>query len=71
MSTAQPYSQQNSLGVTYWLNHKKVTLSQGGISSAYFFTREPRYDTGIPEVPQGKEVVESSRSHILVLRNKR
>ena len=59
----------NSKGVTYYLHSKDVTLRGGKQQTIYFFARDVR-DGALDEVPEGKEVMETKRTGMPVLKNK-
>lgn len=63
------YTAKNSKGTDYYLNTKKVQLKYGGMMDIYYFSRDLRPATAVEELPAGKEVVESKRSRILMLKN--
>jgi len=63
------YTYKNSKGVTYYLHSKDVTLRGGKKQTIYFFARDIR-DGSLDEVPEGKEVMETSRTGMPVLKNK-
>jgi len=63
------YSYKNSKGVTYYLHFKDVTLRGGKQQRIYFFARDVR-DGALDEVPEGKEVMETKRTGMPVLKNK-
>lgn len=67
MAPAQ-YSHTNSLGVTYYLNSKQVTLRGGRVQTIYYFSK----DEGRPEacdLPEGKQVNENPRNGFLTVSN--
>ncbi len=59
----------NSKGVTYYLHSKDVTLRGGKQQTIYYFARDVR-DGALDEVPEGKEVMETKRTGMPVLKNK-
>jgi len=63
------FSYKNSKGVTYYLHFKDVTLRGGKQQRIYFFARDVR-DGALDEVPKGKEVMETKRTGMPVLKNK-
>lgn len=63
------YTYKNSKGVTYYLHFKDVTLRGGKKQRIYFFARDVR-DGSLDEIPEGKEVMETSRTGMPVLKNK-
>ena len=54
------YSHKNSKGVTYYLHSKDVTLRGGRNQTIYYFERDERSNSC--DLPAGKQVVESSRT---------
>mgnify|MGYP001273903666 FL=1 len=54
------YSHKNSKGVTYYLHSKDVTLRGGRNQTIYYFARDERSNNC--DLPAGKQVVESSRT---------
>tara|TARA_B100002052_G_C15503748_1_gene428380 strand:- start:54 stop:248 length:195 start_codon:yes stop_codon:yes gene_type:complete len=54
------YSHKNSKGVTYYLHSKDVTLRGGRNQTIYYFARDERSNSC--DLPSGKQVVESSRT---------
>lgn len=63
------YSYVNAKGVTYYLHSKAVTLRGGKQQTIYYFARDVR-DGALDEVPEGKEVMETKRTGMPVLKNK-
>lgn len=61
------YEHTNSKGVTYYLNHKDVTLRGGKIQTIYYFSKDQR-DTGCP-LPENKVVGENPRNGFLTVKN--
>lgn len=50
----------NTRGVTYYLNSKMVQLKNGsGAYPIYYFSKDARPETGIAELPDGREVGET------------
>lgn len=64
------YSQENSKGTKYYLHKQEVTLKHGGKSVVYYFGRNLNLEFAVHDLPEGKEVHESARSSMLLLRNK-
>ena len=62
------FSHINSLGMQYFLNKREVRIKSGVIQTIYFFSKDQREETGAEAVPAGYEVMESSRSHLPLLR---
>ena len=58
----------NSKGVTYYLHSKDVKLKNGKMQTIYFFARDIR-EEALEAVPEGKEVIETKRTGMPVLRN--
>ncbi len=63
------YAYKNSKGVTYYLHFKDVTLRGGKKQRIYYFARDVR-DGSLDEIPAGKEVMETKRTGMPVLKNK-
>jgi hypothetical protein len=63
------YEYKNSKGVTYYLHFKDVTLRGGKKQRIYYFARDVR-DGALDEIPEGKEVMETKRTGMPVLKNK-
>jgi len=63
------YEYKNSKGVTYYLHFKDVTLRGGKKQRIYYFARDVR-DGALDEIPAGKEVMETKRTGMPVLKNK-
>ena len=61
------YTHENSKGVTYHLNSKKVTLRGGKEQTIYYFSKDERADTGT-ELPAGFEVNENPRNGFLTVK---
>lgn len=50
----------NTKGVKYYLNGKMVQLKNGnGAYPIYFFSKDARAETGLTELPDGREVGET------------
>lgn len=62
------FSYTNSKGQQYFLHAKDITLKNGMHQRIYFFAREVR-DGYLSELPEGKEVMETKRTGMPVLRN--
>jgi hypothetical protein len=62
------YKHTNSKGVTYFLNGKDVTLNSNKISKIYYFSRDERPEA--IDLPEDREVAESPRTGMLVLKKK-
>lgn len=67
MADVQAYSYTNSKGQTYYLHTREVTLKNGRIQRIYFFARTIR-DGALEAVPEGYEVMETSRTGMPVLK---
>ncbi len=61
------FSYTNSKGQTYYLHNKDVTLKNGRVQTIFFFARDVR-DGSLDEVPEGYEVMETSRTGMPVLK---
>ncbi len=61
------YEHINSKGVKYYLNTKDVTMNGGRVQLIFFFSKDPREETGCL-LPNGYEVVESSRTGLPIVR---
>ena len=55
------YSHKNSKGQTYYLHSKNVTLRGGRKQVIFYFAREVK-PGAIDALPEGKEVVESKKT---------
>lgn len=64
------YKHTNSKGVTYFLNSKKVTLRGGKQQTIYYFSKDERPDTAVPELPSDMEVNENPRNGFLTVKRK-
>ncbi len=62
------YKHTNSKGVTYFLNSKKVTLRGGKQQTIYYFSKDERADTAMPELPSDMEVNENPRNGFLTVK---
>lgn len=62
------YRHENSKGVTYYLNSKKVTLRGGKEQTIYYFSKDQR-PTGC-DLPSGYAVGENQRNGFLTLKRK-
>lgn len=62
------YRHENSKGVIYYLNSKKVTLRGGKEQTIYYFSKDQR-PTGC-ELPAGYAVGENERNGFLTLKRK-
>lgn len=67
MADVKPYSYTNSKGVTYYLHSKDVKLKNGRMQTIYYFARDVR-DGALDKVPAGKEVIETKRTGMPVLK---
>jgi hypothetical protein len=63
------YAHTNSMGITYYLNAKKVTLRGGKTQTIYWFSKQPRKDTGVG-LPGDRVVNENPRNGFLTLKRK-
>ncbi len=63
------YKHENSKGVTYYLNSKKVTLRGGKEQTIYYFSKDERKDTAV-DLPSTKSVNENPRNGFLTLKSK-
>lgn len=61
------YSHRNSKGTLYHLNGKDVTLRGGKVQRIYYFSKDPRADTGCT-LPDGFVVNENPRNGFLTLK---
>lgn len=61
------YSYTNSKGQTYYLHGKDVTLKNGRVQRIYFFAKDVR-DGSLDAIPEGMEVMETTRTKMPVLR---
>ncbi len=64
------YSYTNSKGIVYYLHAKEVTLKNGRKQTIYYFAKDIR-EGALSELPEGKEVFETERTKMPVLRNKK
>ena len=62
------YTYKNAKGVTYNLHSKSVTLKNGRVQTIYYFARDIREGV-LSELPEGKEVMETKRTGMPVLKN--
>ncbi len=65
----EQFSQKNSRGVEYFLNKKTVDLRNGAKSVVWYFSRDLRPETS-SALPDNKQVIESTRSYMLMIKNK-
>lgn len=63
------YKQENSKGVTYYLNATKTVLKNGKEQTIYYFSKDFRKATAV-DLPENKEVVETGANGFLLLKNK-
>ena len=63
------YTHKNSMGVTYYLNSKKVTLRGGKEQVIYYFSKDERKDSAA-DLPDGFQVIESERNGFVTLKRK-
>ena len=63
------FSHTNSKGKTYYLHGKEVTLKGGRQQMIYYFAKEVK-DFALDELPEDREVMESSRTGLPILRKK-
>lgn len=63
------FSYINAKGQTYYLHAKDVELKNGRTQTIYYFARDVR-DGSLPDVPEGFEVVETSKTNLPVLKRK-
>jgi len=68
MADVKAFKFTNSKGVTYYLHSKDVKLKNGRNQTIYYFARDIR-DNGLEAIPEGKEVIETKRTGMPVLRN--
>ncbi len=61
------YSYTNKKGQTYFLHSKNVTLKNGRQQVIYFFAKTVR-EGAIEAIPEGMQVVETSRTGMPVLK---
>lgn len=61
------YKHTNSMGVTYYLNAKDVTLRGGKVQTIYFFSKDERPETAV-DLPADRTVNENPRNGFLVLK---
>ena len=66
---AQAYKYTNSKGQDYYLHYRDVTLKNGRVQRIYFFARDVREENALASVPAGKEVFETKRTNMPVLKN--
>lgn len=64
------YKHTNSKGVTYFLNSKKVTLRGGKQQTIFYFSKDERPETAMPELPSDMEVNENPRNGFLTVKRK-
>jgi hypothetical protein len=62
------YTYTNTKGVEYHLNSKQIQLKNGKTSVIYYFSRDLRPDTSC-DLPDGKEVYQTARTGMPVLKN--
>lgn len=65
---ANAYSYTNKKGQTYYLHTREVTLKNGRKQTIFFFARDIRDKIALPEVPEGYQVVETTRTGMPVLK---
>lgn len=63
------FSHTNSKGRTYYLHGKEVTLKGGRQQMIYYFAKEVK-DFALDELPDDREVMESPRTGLPILRKK-
>ena len=61
------YAHTNSKGQTYYLHSKEVTLRGGRKQRIYYFGKEAK-EGAIDEVPEGRVIVENSRTGLPMLK---
>ncbi len=61
------YTHENSKGVKYYLNSKKVTLRGGKEQVIYYFSKDERKDSAA-DLPAGFKVIESERNGFVTLK---
>ncbi len=64
----ETFSFVNSKGVTYYLNGQAVTLKNGRQVTIYFFSKDVREKTALNALPEGFQVVETTRTAMPVLK---
>lgn len=62
------YSHTNSKGQTYYLHSKDVTLRGGRQQTIYYFAKEVKDEGALDEIPEGRVVVENSRTGLPMLK---
>lgn len=65
-----PYTYQSSKGTTYYLNSKVTKLRNGREQRIYFFSKEPKSETGMDSLPSGFQVHENNRTGLPMLKKK-
>lgn len=63
------FSHTNSKGNTYYLHGKEVTLKGGRQQMIYYFAKEIK-PGALDELPADREVMESSRTGLPILKKK-
>ncbi|MBI4022764.1 hypothetical protein HY375_01205 [Candidatus Berkelbacteria bacterium] len=66
-----PYAvQSKKTGDTYYLFTKEVTLRGGRKQQIFYFSRDPQNPKGtpVPEIPDGYETMENSRTGLPMLK---
>lgn len=64
------YSYTNSKGQTYYLHSRQVTLKNGRVQTIYYFARDVRPDFALAAVPADRQVMETKRTGMPVLKKK-
>jgi hypothetical protein len=63
------YIHSNSLGVTYYLNTRKVLLRGNREYPIYYFSKDRRPETEC-DLPEGYKVIENRRNSFLTIKKK-
>lgn len=63
------YSHTNKKGVTYFLHKKDVKLKGGRVQPIYYFGKEAK-EGAIDAIPEGRMIIESSRTGLPILKKK-
>lgn len=65
---ANAFSYTNKKGQTYYLHTREVVLKNGRKQTIFFFARDVREKIALEAVPEGYEVIETSRTGMPVLK---
>ena len=65
---ANAFSYTNKKDQTYYLHTREVTLKNGRKQTIFFFARDVREKMALTAVPEGYEVVETTRTGMPVLK---